>query len=439
LARAQRFNPKESGMDAARTWERLRAWIDERVDLEASGEALAQGAVEAAIVALALLLAQLLRTLSAPTTDRWLERLDPRLRPHRVMRALRPLVLPAIWWLLLVVAARVGWMFKLAAPVVGAAATLVALWIAIRATSVLVRDPLLSRLIATVAFLVAALDMFGLLGVVSAALDSLALQLGGLRLSLLTVLKAAIVLALLLWLANAAAALVRLRVARVQALSSSGQVLVANLAKIILVAVAILIALNSVGIDLTALAFFSGAVGLGLGFGLQKVVSNLVSGVILLLDKSIKPGDTIEVESTFGWITSLNARYVSVRSRDGKEFLIPNEDLITRRVTNWSFSSRQVRLDVPFKVAYGSDLHAARRVATAAAAEPSRVLKEPAPVCHVTEFGDDGIGLLLRFWIEDPFNGVTNVKGEVMLRLWERLRDGGFEIPFPQLEIKVKQ
>src|SRR5471030_1656431 len=187
------------------------------------------------------------------------------------------------------------------------------------------------------------------------------------RVSLLGVLKAAIALTLLLWAALALSRLIQLRVAQISSLTPSVQVLITNLLKITLVGLAVVVGLNTVGVDLTGLAVFSGAVGVGVGFGLQKIVSNLVSGIILLLDKSIKPGDVIEIDQTYGWITSLGARYVSVRSRDGKEYLIPNEDLITHRVVNWSFSSPLVRLDVEFGVAYGSDLRAVRALAVAAA------------------------------------------------------------------------
>jgi small-conductance mechanosensitive channel len=186
------------------------------------------------------------------------------------------------------------------------------------------------------------------------------------------------------------------------------------------------------------LALFSGAVGVGVGLGLQKVVSNFVSGIILLLDHSVKPGDVIETEQTFGWITSMGARYVSVRSRDGKEYLIPNEDLITHRVVNWSYSSRHVRLDVSFGVAYGTDLHRVRELAVAAATKPARVLKTPPPACHAMALGESAINFVLRFWIEDPDNGVTNVKGEVLIALYDALTANAIELPFPQYEVRLK-
>ena len=196
-------------------------------------------------------------------------------------------------------------------------------------------------------------------------------------------------------------------------------------------------ALNVAGFDLTSLAVFSGAIGLGIGFGLQKVVSNLVSGVILLVDKSIKPGDVISLGETFGWISGLNARYVSVVTRDGREYLIPNEDLITGQVVNWSYSSELVRLDVTFGVAYASDPHAVRRIAVEAAEAVERVSHDPTPVCHVTAFGDSSVDFVLRFWIHDPAKGLTNVRGAVFLALWDAFQANGIEIPFPQRDVRI--
>jgi len=207
---------------------------------------------------------------------------------------------------------------------------------------------------------------------------------------------------------------------------------------IALITVALLIGLNAVGIDLTAFAVFSGAVGVGVGFGLRKIVSNFVSGIILLLERSIKPGDVIEVGTTFGIVTHLGARYAAVRGRDGKEYLIPNENLIANQVINWSYSSPLVRLDAPFGVAYGSDLHAVRALAVEVAGCTNRVLASPRPVCHVTGFGDSAVNMLLRFWIEDPTGGVTNIKGEVLLGLWDAFNEKRIEIPMPQREVRIR-
>ena len=390
------------------------------------------------ILAVTLGAVLILRRLTLERTDLLLERLDPRLRDTRLMRALRPLVVPAAWWLAVLVASGLLGGLGLATGLVRIAASLLLAWIAINAISALLREPLLSRALATIVWIIVALDILGLLGATEAALDSLAVTIGAFRLSLLGLIKAAALLAVLLWAAFSLSRLAERRIGGISGFSPSIRVLITNLLKMSLVVLAVIVALNTIGIDLTALAVFSGAIGVGIGFGLQKIVSNLVSGVILLLDESIKPGDVIEIEKTFGWITSLGARYVSVRSRDGKEYLIPNEDLITHRVTNWSYSNPQVRLDVPFGVAYGSDLHRVRELAIAAAMQPSRILKSPAPVCHVTEFAESTINFVLRAWIDDPSNGVTNVKGEIMLALYDSFAANGIELPFPQREIRVR-
>ena len=210
-----------------------------------------------------------------------------------------------------------------------------------------------------------------------------------------------------------------------------------KLARLVLIGLAIIIGLQSIGFDLTSITVLSGAIGLGLGFGLQKVVSNLVSGVILLLDKSIKPGDVISLGDTFGWISSLGARYVSVVTRDGKEYLIPNEDLITREVVNWSHSDEYVRLDINFGTSYGDDPHLVRRIAIDAAQSVDRVLKFRAPVCHIVGFGDSSVDYILRFWIQDPSDGLTNVRGAVFLALWDAFAAEGISIPFPQREVRI--
>jgi small-conductance mechanosensitive channel len=197
-------------------------------------------------------------------------------------------------------------------------------------------------------------------------------------------------------------------------------------------------AMSGLGIDLTAFTIFSGAVGVGIGFGLQKVVSNFISGIIILLDRSIKPGDTISLGETFGWIRELRARFVSVVTRDGREYLIPNEDFITREVINWSFSNELVRLDVPFGVSYDSDPHQVIPLAIAAANSVDRVVQTKDPVCWMTGFGDSSLDFLVRFWINDPQNGITNIRGKVLLALWDSFKSHGIKIPFPHREVIMK-
>ncbi len=319
----------------------------------------------------------------------------------------------------------------------GVAASLATAWVVIALVAGLIRNQFVYRLVAVFAWSIAALSILGLLAPTMAALDSIGFVIGGLRVTPLLVVKTSVLLMLTLWAANAASDFLDRRVRSSADLTPSIQVLIGKLIRLVLITFAILIVLSTVGIDFSALAFFSGAVGVGLGFGLQKIVSNLVSGIILLADKSIKPGDVITVGDNFGWVDSMGARYTSIVTRDGREFLIPNEDFVTQRVINWSYSNDEVRLDVPFGVSYASDPHEVCALAIEAAKSVERVLVSPAPVCHLKAFGESSLNFLLRFWIRDPIDGITNVSGEVLLALWDTFKREGIEIPYPVREVHM--
>ncbi|RVT87366.1 mechanosensitive ion channel [Rhodobacteraceae bacterium CCMM004] len=301
----------------------------------------------------------------------------------------------------------------------------------------LVRNPLLRSLVRWGLWATVILYYLGLTSEARVALDSLAIEAGNFRLSLWTLLGAMVTLGILFTGARFVARVAGERIRRNDEISPSMQVLAVKVMQIVLFSAAFFIGLKSVGVDLTGLAVLSGAIGVGLGFGLQKVVSNLVSGVIILLDKSIKPGDVISLGDTFGWINSLGARYVSITTRDGREYLIPNEDLITGQVVNWSHSNDLVRLDIYFGTSYGDDPHLVRRLAVEAASGVDRVLSQTAPVCHIVGFGDSSVDYILRFWIRDPSKGLTNIRGNVYLALWDAFRAHEITIPFPQREVTV--
>jgi len=264
-----------------------------------------------------------------------------------------------------------------------------------------------------------------------------ALTVGGVRISALLVLNAVLSLAILLWVAVMASRVLERRITQSVQLTPTFQVLLIKLLKVVLVGIAIALALSTVGIDLTAFAVLGGAIGLGIGFGLQKIVSNLIAGVIILLDKSIKPGDVISVGETFGWINSLGARYASVVTRDGTEYLIPNEDLITQQVVNWSYSNDAVRLKIPIGISYKSDPRQAIALCFDAAREESRILKLPAPNVLLKGFGDSSVDIEMRVWIRDPRNGVSNIKSAILLRVWDKFHEHGIEIPYPQRDLHL--
>jgi small-conductance mechanosensitive channel len=177
---------------------------------------------------------------------------------------------------------------------------------------------------------------------------------------------------------------------------------------------------------------------LGLGFGLQKIVSNLVCGFILLTDRSVKPGDVIEIGSTYGWINNLNARYVSVITRDGTEHLIPNEDLVTQKVVNWSFTNNLVRVRTPIGISYNSDPHKAIEIIKDVVLKQARILKDPAANVLVTGFGDSSVDLEVRCWIADPVNGVGNIRSALLLAVWDAFKENGIEIPYPQRDLHIR-
>jgi small-conductance mechanosensitive channel len=317
-------------------------------------------------------------------------------------------------------------------------ASLLTAWLLIRLATLLVPNAALARFIAIAAWTIAALNIFGLIDSASALLDSWSVNVGEVRVSPLTVVKVGLSLWFALWLANGLAALVERRLELSPSVAPTMRVLGAKLTRIGLIIAAILIAVSAVGIDLTAFAVFSGALGVGLGFGLQKIFSNLVSGVILLMDRSIKPGDVIAINNTYGWINYLGARYVSVITRDGSEHLIPNEELITQRVENWSYSNDLVRLRIPIGISYDSDPRAAIALCVEAAEMVPRIILQPEPRCQLVRFGDSSVDLELRVWINDPQNGRGNVISEVLLGVWDRFHENGISIPYPQRDLHLR-
>jgi small-conductance mechanosensitive channel len=317
-------------------------------------------------------------------------------------------------------------------------ARLLTAWIIIRFTTAILRDSKWAWFLSIIAWTIAALHILNLLIPTIELLDRFAIDLGDFHISLLLLIKAVIVFTVLLKLASATSSLLEKRITKVDELTPSLQVLLNKALKITLVTMAVVVGLGSLGIDLSAFAFIGGAIGVGIGFGLQKVVSNLISGVILLLDKSIKPGDVIQVGDSYGKIQSLGSRYVSVVTRDGFEYLIPNEDLITQQVINWSFSDRLVRLRIGVGVSYDTDIHKAIEIVEQAARGVARVLAKPAPVCQLKDFGDSSVDLELRIWIGDPDNGISNVSSAVRLSIWDLFKQHNVKIPFPQRDLHMK-
>ncbi|HEY7579444.1 MAG TPA: mechanosensitive ion channel domain-containing protein [Acetobacteraceae bacterium] len=359
---------------------------------------------------------------------------------HRPLATERlvPLITPAVWaiglWIAVSVAQYGGWPHAVAQI----ALNLLLAWLVIRLAVEMVPNPVLARLIAVLAWSVAALNITHLLDYTLQLLDGAAISVGGLRISLLTVTKGVLSLTVLLWAATLVSTLFERRITRVPQITPRARVLLGKLLKTTLVSLAFLLSLASIGVDLSTFALFTGALGVGIGLGLQRTVSNLFSGMVLLLDKSIKPGDIIEVGGTYGWVSALGARYVAVETRDGTEFLIPNEDIITHQVINWSHNDEHVRLKVQVRVPHDSDLDQVIALMREAATRPHRIQRSPPPNVLILSFGETAIELEVRFWIADAQNGVHNVKSEVLYEVWKLFRQEGIQIPYPKRDLYVR-
>lgn len=372
-----------------------------------------------------------LRVLSHRYVNRWF---SPALQGLRAV--LFPLCSLFFLWLALAVAT----LYAPGIRLLSIATTLTVVWIIIRFVSSFVRQKKLARAVAIIIWSIAALDILNLLAPAIAQLDSVGFSLGKSRITLLLIFRAILTFIGMLWAAGMASRLVEQQVQGLNTLTPSLRVLLSKSVRVTLLVIAFVMTLNTLGIDLSSLALFSGALGVGLGFGLQKVVSNFISGIILLLDRSIKPGDVIFIHDTqtYGWVNTLGARCVSVITRDGKEHLIPNELLITEKVENWSYSSNDVRIKVQVGVSFDSDLRAALKLMKEAASAHPRVLKSPAPNALMIEVGDHSVKLELRAWIDDPINGVGNISSDLLLDIWDRFRAGGIDFPYPVRDVRVR-
>jgi small-conductance mechanosensitive channel len=310
-------------------------------------------------------------------------------------------------------------------------------WLAILLITSVIRNAFIVRVVSLSAWAIAALSIIGQLDPAIDALDSVSVVLGGLRLTPLLLMKAGALLILALWLTNIASNFAESRINRSADLTPSIQVLLVKMIRMGLMVVAIAIALSAVGINLSALAVFSGAVGVGIGIGLQKIVANFISGIILLADKSVKPGDLVTIGDSSGRISAMKTRYISVAAGDGREFLIPNEDLVTQKVVNWTYTDKNTLVKVIFGTNYDADPRLVCKLAAEIATTAPRAIKGKPPNCILTEFTEAGMKFSLTFWIADP-DGMDNVKSDVMLALWDAFKREGIRVPYPVREIRVR-
>ncbi len=289
-----------------------------------------------------------------------------------------------------------------------------------------------------------AANYLGWLDPIIDTLDSVGLAAGRSRITLWSVLKLLFTLSVFILTAAWISRWLEQRLKKLQNLAPSTRIGLAKFVNAFLIGLSVLLGLNAAGVDLTALTVLTGAIGLGLGFGLQAIAANFVSGFVLLMDRSIKPGDVISFSGqsgtnteNFGWVHELRGRYVVVRDRDGIETLVPNQQLISNPVINWSYTDPRIRLKLPIRISYKDDPELALRVLLEACEGQKRVLGEPAPASRLMHFSDIGIELELRFWISDPQEGVNNVRSEVNRAIWRLFKQHGLTMPIAQREILV--
>jgi small-conductance mechanosensitive channel len=294
-------------------------------------------------------------------------------------------------------------------------------------------------------WLAIAAEYLGWLDAIIATLDSIGVAAGKTRITVWSILKLLFTLTLFVLVAAWISRWVERRLKKLSTLAPSTRIGIAKFANAFLIGLSILMGLNAAGVDLTALTVLTGAIGLGLGFGLQSIAANFVSGFVLLMDRSIKPGDVISLSGqagtsteNFGWVQELRGRYVVVRDRDGVEMLVPNQQLISNAVINWSYTDPRIRLKLPVRVSYDDDPELALRILLDACEGQSRVLRDPLPVSRLMHFGDSGIELELRFWIADPQDGVNNVRSDVNRAIWRLFKEQNITIPVTQHEIRMR-
>lgn len=294
-------------------------------------------------------------------------------------------------------------------------------------------------------WLVLAAEYYGWLEQIIAALDAVGIAAGKNRITLWSVIKILFMLTLFVLAAVWVSRWWQRRLKSIGNLAPSTRIGIAKFTNAFLIGLSVFLGLDAAGVDLTALTVLTGAIGLGLGFGLQAIAANFVSGFVLLMDRSIKPGDVISLSGqpgtsteSFGWVQEMHGRYVVLRDRDGVEMLVPNQQLISNPVINWSYTDPRVRLKLPVRISYRDDPELALRVLVLACANQTRVLHDPAPVSRLMHFGDNGIELELRFWISDPQEGVNNVRSEVNREIWRLFRQNKLTIPMAQREIHMR-
>ncbi|MCF8474405.1 MAG: mechanosensitive ion channel [Emcibacter sp.] len=269
--------------------------------------------------------------------------------------------------------------------------------------------------------------------------DRFAFQIGEMRFSIYILTKALLTVIILFWVTGIVSDFGERHIKNLHNIRISNRTLMTKAFQVVVYFVSLLIVLDVLGINLTGLAVFGGAVGIGVGFGLQKITSNFISGIILLFEKSVEEGDLIELnDGTVGFIRQTSARYTLLETFEGREIMIPNEDFVTNRVTNWTFSNTRGRIDINVGVSYGTDLDLASKLILDAATEHPLCSVDPHPDCFLVDFGDSSVNFTLYFWVENVMEGRKRPRSDVLFTIWRKFKEHNIEIPFPQRDVHIK-
>jgi len=422
-------------IDTQNIWPSITGWLETHL---LTTDTLIQGVLIIGALTVGALIARII----SPKTNAALSSATIPAATRPFLENLAKLTIPIIALITLFISIQIAGAqpFAFETGLANAVSKVIIAWIAIRMIVQFIANRMMRNFFAITIWTIATLSIFGILDQTTTALDTFAFSIGDFRLSALAVIKSLLLVFALVYFAGLAAAFTERKISTIESLSRSSQVLISKITRISLIVCALIIGITSAGIDLSLFAVFGGAIGLGIGFGLQKGISNLFSGMLLLMDRSIKPGDVIEIPDigTFGWVNHMAARYTEIITRDNKSILIPNEDFITQRVVNWSHGDSLIRVQIAFGVHYDSDMEKVIEIAIEAAKKPERVVSSRAPVCWITEFGDSSVNFSLRFWIKDAQEGMTNVRGQVMMELWKAFKKEGIQIPYPHREIYIR-
>lgn len=425
-----------------KTVEAAKTWFQQALDVVNDHVLTREVGIEVAVILTAGVIALLLsRPGKQLLTRLWPTDSFGRLRAQR--EVMETLIFPFLWVILLWFATSVMRQTDLDNTVVRAAASLLNAWVLIRLFSSLVPDPFWSRTFAGVAWIIAALNITRLLDPTIAFLDGMALQAGDMRISAYLIIKGLVFVGLMVWIANIISSLITARISTAKALTPSVQTLISQSVRLLLLFGAIMIALSAIGINLTALTVFSGAIGVGIGFGLQSVFSNLVAGIILLFEKSIKVGDFIELtDGIQGTVREITIRSTLVTTNDNIDVLVPNSEFITKQMTNWTLRDALRRFRIPFGVAYGTDKELVRKAGLEAAANVAHTLTgvpRREPQVWLVGFGDSSLNFELVVWLHpESVMRPGAVHADYCWELETALSKYGIEIPFPQRDLHIR-